>query len=143
MKKSSIFISISFLAVVLFSCGKSNEKTHEPSHDSATIELNEGEKWSLPDTMRHYLRAMEADIVNFDASDSAAFDKLASSLDANLDGLTSNCTMKGKGHDELHKWLVPYMNLVEKMTESDNEADSKSIFTEMESSFKTFNTYFE
>ena len=143
-------IKIAFLATVvllLFSCNtKSKEektteiKTEEHQHsESETIQLNNGEKWKVDDNMMLHIRNMEKDVVHFDQEKSTNYSLLANKLKTNIDILTSNCTMKGQAHDELHKWLVPYIELVD----SFSEEKSANQFTEIQNSFKTFNQYFQ
>lgn len=143
-------IKIAFLATVillLFSCNtKSKEektteiKTEEHQHsESETIQLNNGEKWKVDDNMMLHIRNMEKDVVHFDQEKSTNYSLLAEKLKTNIDILTSNCTMKGKAHDELHKWLVPYIELVD----SFSEEKSANQFTEIQNSFLTFNQYFK
>jgi hypothetical protein len=47
--------------------------------------------------------------------------------------------MKGQAHDELHKWLLPYIEL------ADDFSKDRSVeqFAEIQHSFTTFNQYFE
>jgi len=143
-------IKIAFLATVvllLFSCNtKSKEektteiKTEEHQHsESETIQLNNGEKWKVDDNMMLHIRNMEKDVVHFDQEKSTNYSLLANKLKTNIDILTSNCTMKGQAHDELHKWLVPYIELVD----SFSKEKSANQFTEIQNSFKTFNQYFQ
>ena len=143
-------IKIAFLATVillLFSCNtKSKEektteiKTEEHQHsESETIQLNNGEKWKVDDNMMIHIRNMEKDVVHFDQEKSTNYSLLANKLKTNIDILTSNCTMKGQAHDELHKWLVPYIELVDLFSKE----KSANQFTEIQNSFKTFNQYFQ
>ena len=143
-------IKIAFLATVvllLFSCNtKSKEektteiKTEEHQHsESETIQLNNGEKWKVDDNMMLHIRNMEKDIIHFDQEKSTNYSLLANKLKTNIDILTSNCTMKGQAHDELHKWLVPYIELVD----SFSKEKSANQFTEIQNSFLTFNQYFK
>ena len=143
-------IKIAFLATVillLFSCNtKSKEektteiKTEEHQHsESETIQLNNGEKWKVDDNMMLHIRNMEKDVVHFDQEKSTNYSLLANKLKTNIDILTSNCTMKGQAHDELHKWLVPYIELVDLFSKE----KSANQFTEIQNSFKTFNQYFQ
>ena len=143
-------IKIAFLATVvllIFSCNtKSKEektteiKTEEHQHsESETIQLNNGEKWKVDDNMMLHIRNMEKDIIHFDQEKSTNYSLLADKLKTNIDLLTSNCTMKGQAHDELHKWLVPYIELVD----SFSEEKSANQFTEIQNSFLTFNQYFK
>ena len=143
-------IKIAFLATVvllIFSCNtKSKEektteiKTEEHQHsESETIQLNNGEKWKVDDNMMLHIRNMEKDVDHFDQEKDTNYSLLADKLKTNIDILTSNCTMKGQAHDELHKWLVPYIELVD----SFSEEKSANQFTEIQNSFKTFNQYFQ
>jgi hypothetical protein len=51
--------------------------------------------------------------------------------------------MEGKAHDELHKWLLPYIDLVDKLNKSKNSDEALRTFEEIKASYKTFNIYFE
>ena len=64
---------------------------------------------------------------------------LIDNLGRNIDLLTSNCTMEGEAHDELHKWLLPFIEDV-KVFSNDKSADN---FTKIKNAFITFNQYFE
>lgn len=133
--------------LVLFSCNtkskeeKTNEmNTVEHQHsENEAIQLNDGEKWEVDDNMMRHIRNMEKDVVNSDKENSANYSLLAEKLKANIELLTSNCTMKGKAHDELHKWLVPFIELVDAFSKD----KSANQYTEMKHSFLTFNQYFQ
>ena len=136
-------------ALFLFSCNTKTEQ--EPTEEVPTVateevhehvtdeplQLNDGEKWKVDDNMMAHIAQMEKDIASLDKPED--FDKLSENLNKNLGLLTSNCTMKGQAHDELHKWLLPYIDLVEAFS-TDKSADN---FTAIQNSFSTFNTYFQ
>jgi hypothetical protein len=143
-------IKIAFLATVvlfLFSCNtklkeeKTTEiKTEEHQHsESETFQLNNGEKWKVDDKMMAHIRNMEKDVASFDKKTPENYQVLADNLKKNLDLLTSNCTMKGEVHDELHKWLLPFIDLVDNF--SKDKSDEQ--LTEIQNAFKTFNQYFQ
>ena len=140
-------ILLATAGLFLFSCNtKSKEektteiKTEEHQHsDNAAIHLNDGEKWKVDDNMMEHIRNMENDIVAFTNKSDKNYTQLASKLKANLDLLTSNCTMKGQAHDELHKWLVPYIDLVDSLEKENTDEQFKAI----QHSFETFNQYFK
>jgi len=139
----------------LFSCTQKEEKQNEVesqvienhSHtESDSIELNNGDKWKVVSEMMGHIRNMESDINRFaetEHSDLKDYSQLGSSLQKNIDLLTSNCTMEGKAHDELHKWLLPYIDMVDKLNKSKNSDEALHTFEEIKSSYKTFNLYFE
>ena len=153
MKKKIILIPA--IALFLFSCGNaSNEKsedlseieTHDEHHhddESEAIELNNGEKWQVNANMITHIRNMENDVVSYAKVEQKDYKSLSEKLQSNIDLLTSNCTMKGKAHDELHKWLLPYIDLVKELSEAINEAEALQQFENIQTSFTTFNQYFQ
>ena len=140
-------IIVTAIVLFLFSCNtKSKEektteiKMEEHQHsDSEAIQLNEGKKWKVDDNMMLHIRNMEKDVMNFNSENNKNYPLLANKLKSNIDLLTSNCTMKGEAHDELHKWLVPYIGLVDKFSKE----KKVNQFLEIQHSFKTFNQYFQ
>jgi hypothetical protein len=117
-------IIVTAIVLFLFSCNtKSNAektteiKTEEHQHsDTEAIQLNKGKKWKVDDNMMLHIRNMEKDVMNFNSENNKKYPLLANKLKSNIDLLTSNCTMKGEAHDELHKWLVPYIELVDEFS---------------------------
>ena len=86
---------------------------------------------------------MENDVISFAKVEQKDYNSLSVKLQSNIDLLTSNCTMKGKAHDELHKWLLPYIDLVKELSESKDENETDKQFQKIENAFKTFNQYFK
>ena len=153
MKKITILIPV--ISLFLFSCGNtSNEKskeqtetvTHEEHQHNAeiqTIELNNGEKWKVDANMITHIRNMKNDVISFAKVEQKDYKSLSEKLQSNIDLLTSNCTMKGKAHDELHKWLLPYIDLVKELSEAKDETEAEKQFQNIQTSFNTFNQYFQ
>jgi len=56
--------------------------------------------------------------------------------------LTPNCTMTGKSHDELHKWLLPYIDLVKGLSEAKDETEAARQLENIQISLNTYNQYF-
>ncbi len=141
------------LSLALFSCNNAEKKKTvsetetqlegEHHHDESTeIELNNGQKWKVVDEMMEHIRNMEKDVVSFNGSSLNDYQTLSLKLEKNIELLTSNCTMTGKAHDELHKWLLPYIDLVDELSNTKNKKESAEKYTELKESFKTFNLYF-
>jgi hypothetical protein len=149
MKKQFIYLLL-LSGVLIFSCGKPQTKQettqqatkeHVPSQHG--IELNEGNKWKVDEQMMVYLRTMEKAVVTYTGDGADSFDTLAIFLQEQTNELTSNCTMEGKPHDELHKWLLPYMELVASMQGAKDETQQREILLQLNASFTELNTYFE
>lgn len=123
----------------------SKESEHQHS-ESDSIELNNGAKWKVVPEMMGHIRNMESDINRFAETKHTElkdFSQLGASLQKNIDLLTSSCTMEGKAHDELHKWLLPYIDMVDKLSKSKNSAEALHTFEEIRTSLNKFNIYFE
>ncbi|MBK7529008.1 MAG: hypothetical protein IPI59_16070 [Sphingobacteriales bacterium] len=119
------------------------QNNHHHDDESEAIELNNGEKWKVDANMITHIRNMENDINHFANVEQKDFKSLAEKLQSNIDLLTSNCTMKGKAHDELHKWLLPYIDMVKELSEAKNETEASEQFKNIQTSFSTFNQYFQ
>lgn len=123
----------------------STESEHHHT-EGAVIELNNGHKWKVEVEMMKYVTKMQSDVKLFSDANNKNLNNyitLGAGLQKNIDLLTSNCTMEGKAHDELHKWLLPYIDMVDKLNKSKNDSDAQAIFKEIENSFVLFNQYFE
>jgi len=142
-------------SIFILSCGntsgeKSNEtketdtiEEHNHHNESGSLELNNGEKWKIIESMMVYIRKMESDVATFDKSTQKDYPVLVEKLKANIVLLTSSCTMEGKAHDVLHEWLVPYIDLVNLLAEAKDKKEADMIFIKIQNSFKAFNLYFQ
>ena len=153
MKKLTCLLTV--ISLFFFSCSnstneKSNEKaeaaTQEEHHhddESAAIELNNGVKWTVDAHMLTHIRNMENDVLSFTKVEQKDFKSFAGILQTNIELLTSNCTMKGKAHDELHKWLLPYIDTVNDLSTAKDNTEAARLFENIQASFIIFNTYFQ
>ncbi len=93
--------------------------------------------------MAVYIRNMEKAVNEFETLENKDYAVLAKTIDENITELTSKCTMEGQAHDELHKWLVPFIELSEKFDSATELVAQEKIYQKFKASFKTYNTYFE
>jgi len=112
-------------------------------HEEGDMYLDEGKKWRVDSGMLVYLRTMEAAISSFAGTDMLAYDALSETLQRESDLLTSNCTMKGEAHDVLHVWLVPYLDLVEALSDAQTPEERSAHHVQLRDAFARFNEYFE
>ena len=145
MKKGLVGVMVLSLSYV----GCSEQTSHEEATDnsqnktSSAIELNNGEKWAINDEMMNPVKDMEAHIVEFSSDELQDYLALAETLKVDIKSLTSNCTMTGQGHDELHKWLLPYIDLVSKLSEATDEGEALVQFEAIKTSLSTYNKHFK
>lgn len=136
MNKIVTFLIMGLLLISCKNNGSSNEQNEK-------LQLNNGEKWKVDEKMLVYIRNMESDILDFSNTDQKDFNILSEKLQSNIDLLTSNCTMKGDAHDALHKWLLPYIEIVNTLSETKNATEASTQFENIQTSFSTFNQYFQ
>jgi hypothetical protein len=142
-----------FLIILVFTActnkkmntNKQNSETvkHTHSEKPEEIELNNGQKWKVDKAMMEIIRKMERDINSISESSNKDHSELGKKLQANIELLTSNCTMKGKAHDELHKWLLPFIDLVNEYSNNKDLKKSETYYSQLQISMKNFNHYFK
>lgn len=155
MKTKTKFLSLIAGTLFLFSCGnatndKAAEQTdstvHEKHHESevnAALELNNGVKWAVNPEMMVHVRNMETELNSFTGTGLSDYLGLATKLQQYNDQIISSCTMKDKAHEELHKWLLPYIESVKELSESKQEVDAAAQLLRVKSLFSQFNEYFQ
>ncbi|MCB9360494.1 MAG: hypothetical protein H6587_07910 [Flavobacteriales bacterium] len=148
------------LSVIIFGCSSPSENTEDvATHETETsieitetehhheeleaIVLDNGNKWKVVETMIVYIRNIEKAVNSFEGTESKDYTALAKTIDENLIELTSSCTMEGQAHDELHKWLVPFIELSEQFDVATELTEQERIYNDFKTAFVEFNTYFE
>ena len=156
MKK--LFI-LAISSLVFYSCNTATEKTTEKAEEnpkeetvkqedhkgddkSETIELNNGAKWVVNEEMKPYVMKGEELVNNYSQKNQTDYKQLAADLKAENEKLIKSCTMNGKSHDELHKWLEPHLKLTKHLEKADDAANAKTLVTDLQSSYKSYHEYF-
>lgn len=152
--KTSLLAAVA-AGFLFVSCGNtSNEKSngqtetathkvHQHGEETESIQLNNGEKWAVNEEMKPFILEAENILNEYLKSNSSDYKTLAVQLKEKNSGLIKSCTMKGDSHDELHKWLHPHMELIEKLTVCSNNDEAVKIINQLTASFKTYNQYFQ
>lgn len=153
--KLTIITTAIAASMLLFSCNNATnensrkatetttQKTHDHDHESEAIVLNNGQKWKVDENMMIHIQNMKNDISKLNTEDEKSYAELAKKLGKNIELLTSDCTMEGQAHDELHKWLLPFIDLSEAFSASKAKEEYAIELAKIKTSFETFNTYFE
>jgi len=116
---------------------------HKAQNKNTGIELNQGEKWIVNEEMKPFLKQSEEILHSYIASNDTSHSELAGQLKAQNDQLISSCTMKGKSHDELHKWLHPHLQLVKQLKNAESEKEAKALIQKLEDSYKIYHHHFQ
>ena len=156
--KSTLLASIISIAAV--SCGGNDNHDHKDGHEHTTessdaahqhqkdsttqgIELNNGAKWAVNEEMKPFVNKGEALVANYSQHNGTEFTKLAQEIAAQNEQLIKSCTMKGKSHDELHKWLEPHLALVKELGNTTDSVKAKHIVAQLEKSYHDYSNFFQ
>lgn len=152
-----------FLGNALISCGDStavqNSNENTESHDdhdhdadphhgltdesNLDIELDNGQKWVVNEEMKPHLEEGHKALVVYVDSKDSDYKALAENIKQANRSLISSCTMDGKSHDELHKWLYPHLELTKSLEQAENQEQANEIIHELEDSYSDYNKYFQ
>lgn len=129
MKINVILVTSILIVCTFFSC--SNEKAYEPIvYKDVSLSLNDEQKWSVPSQMKIY---MDSSFILIDQLEHGEIDllEIRDDLVDHKNGFVSNCTMKGAGHDVLHDWLIPYLGILDMLSEVDSAYEIEQVKAEL------------
>lgn len=153
MKKTTIILS--FALGTFFSCNNNatsdkevqtetvTHEKHEHEESSEAIELNNGEKWKVNEEMKPYVTKGSELVSTFIRNKETDYKNLANQIKSENNQLIKSCTMDGKSHDELHKWLHPHLELVDKLEKTNDAKEANEIVRQLEKSYKDYQNYFQ
>lgn len=136
MRDHTIILAVLF-ALVATGCSHSskNDQQNDP-----TIALNNGQKWTVNAEMKPYVTEAEQLLQQYNGS---GYKALADQLDEKNQGLIKSCTMNGKSHEELHKWLHLHIQLTKDLGNVENQKEANKIITELKGSFQIYHKHFQ
>lgn len=122
------------------------EADHHFNESSDPLELNDGARWVVNEEMKPFVNQgselVDGYLESHD-SDQSGYVGLASELREQNQLLIQNCTMTGKSHDELHKWLHPHMALVEELAGASDQAEAKQWTERLQASYSQYHQFFQ
>lgn len=153
MKKA---ILLAMGVMLLWSCNNSakttsseeaeahTETSAKPNHheNSEAVELNNGEKWQVNEEMKPFVIRGGELVNDYMQGGKSDYKALAEQLKDQNNQLVKSCTMNGKSHDELHKWLHPHLELVKTLETETNAAKANETVLELQKSYQRYHQYF-
>ena len=122
---------------------RTEHNDHQHDDESKALKLNSGVKWVVNEEMKPFILEAESILNQHIKSQSQDYQALAAQLKEKNSGLIKSCTMKGESHDELHKWLHPHIELIESLSNAETAEEANKIITHLQTSFSTYNQYFQ
>jgi len=139
--------------LLLWSCNNSIEKStthqeteshteHHHDENSEAIELNNGEKWLVNEEMKPFVLKGEELVNEYIQANKTDYKELAVQLKDKNSQLIKSCTMDGKSHDELHKWLHPHLELVKELENETDATKANEIVSKIQHSYQEYYQFF-
>lgn len=110
---------------------------------SEMIELDQGKRWRVNEEIKPSIIAIESLLDSVERSEATDYASLGRQMQGHLDQLIASCTMTGKSHEELHKWLAPMIGSVKDLTSSSNREQADIAIRQMQESMRSYHQYFE
>jgi GH15 family glucan-1,4-alpha-glucosidase len=156
MKKTRLIIAM-VISFGLFACNNktvevsadqtevSVEAEHHHNHDdhSEALMLNNGERWAVNVEMIPFVEKGQELLNDYIVTQGTDYKALASQMKEQNSQLIKSCTMDGKSHDELHKWLHPHLELVTALENAADQDEANKIINELKESYNTYAEYFK
>lgn len=131
-------LSLLLISIFFFSCktDKKESVVLKPNEfTNIQIEVLNGEKWVVDRPMMKIIQDIKKEVVQFNGETLKDYKTLSNKITEHLNVLTSSCTMTGQGHDELHKWLLPFLDISKTFAKSSNLQEAKDNYQIIKHSF--------
>ncbi len=111
--------------------------------DTLTLRLNNGEKWIVNNATQVGILKMDSIITSYRSNKEDDFLELGQNLSKQTSFIIKSCDMTGEAHDQLHVVLVPMLDEISILKESENAEESKKALVELESLIEAYFNHFE
>ena len=156
MNNLKIFFIASAGMFVLSGCGtkqsnnSSVEKVSKAVNDEPvqydpdeTIELDNGQKWKVNEEMKPFVEEGKKILNEYIQNEDSDYTGLAAALSEQDNKLIESCTMEGKSHEELHKWLHPHLDIISDLESTKDTTQAKKLVEQLRASYVDFEKYLQ
>lgn len=100
---------------------QATKNAHSHEDTVATAPLNSGTKWKADEATRRNVAAMVQVVADTAYANAANSRQLYQNLQAKVDVLVKECSMKGADHDALHVWLEKVLKDMKEIKEGEDD----------------------
>lgn len=118
-----------------------NKTANENKDRVATTPLNNGTKWKADEATKKNVAAMVQVVADTTYADASKRKLLYTNLQARIDTLVKECSMKGAEHDALHVWLEKVLKDLKEVKEDDDEYNEA--YAALKKDIAVYYQYFE
>jgi hypothetical protein len=142
-------------SLILATACKSAVSDNSNNNESATIRieqveaqtdhdivLNGSEKWQIDKGMKEAIQAIEALVNQYNSDKLVDYQLLGDAIGVQTKKIIRTCTMTGQAHEELHKWLLPFLELKGALVMASSPEEGAAIVKHIKAELAVFNNYF-
>lgn len=118
------YLTFIFLIIIAYSC-KNSKADIETDANLETLVLNQGKPWLVNHETHEGIIKMDSLITNFATSKGKNYNHLGASLSKQTSFIIKNCSMTGTPHDQLHVVLVPILDEISIIRETNDDLTIK------------------
>lgn len=139
------------LLIFFSSCKKDTQKSTEFNTeniklnllDTLILKLDNGKKWVVNEETQIGVNKMDSLIIAFNKGDEKDFLNLGKDLSAQTSFIIRSCNMQGEAHDQLHVVLVPMLDEIFILKESNSKQESKRALNNLEELIDEYFNHFK
>ncbi len=144
-------LAISILIIFFFGCkieaqkrvSNTIESEETIPSDTLKLKLDNGKKWVVNNETHIGITKMDSIIKAFSNGDKKNYPKLGKDLSIQTSYIIRNCNMQGEAHDQLHVILVPMLNEISILKESNNKQENKKALKNLEGLIDDYFNHFQ
>jgi hypothetical protein len=107
------------------------------------IQLDNGNKWTANEETNIGVLKMNELLTNQATITLDDYHNLAAELTNSKNYVIKECTMKGPPHDNLHVWLLPLMEKIDALEETNSTEEAEKIKFSIEENINAYFNYFQ
>ena len=122
------------------------ENSMHETHENTELTLNNGAKWQADSSTNRHLVSIKTMANMFKVAPFPAAEKyqiLGSDLQAGLNSMIQDCTLKGAQDEALHKWMLPILRQAGELKNVTDTAIARPIFDSLDQRINIYYDYFE
>lgn len=111
--------------------------------DTLQLKLDGNDKWLVNMETQEGVNKMDSILTAFNTKSNKDYVVLGEALSKQTSYIIKNCTMTGKPHDQLHVVLVPMLDEISVLRETDSDLDAQKALKSLQNLIKTYYNYFK
>jgi hypothetical protein len=146
--KSKLLYFVLSCSLLLGACSSEEKNEKEAAapvsvYKDVQLKLDDGNKWKVSEQMVPSLKASFTLIDETANSDNPNYAETANELLQLKNEFVGACDMTGEGHNILHEWLIPYMDLLMELEKVEDQKKAKQLFADVVVARNMYPKYFE